>query len=303
MSNITPQATVTTAERHRKAVVSHGIIVSECIKDPEATHKLSTPHRQAINHAAIGTVGEVMEFYGAICDGDSEGVINEGGDVLFYLRDIENRLHLGDHSFLFGNDADRPHKLTFLEINRELEEYLTGPLEIKDTDCNGPTMTVRILFAAANKLLDVSKQFVVYGKQLTEQDLQHISACSGLIRRAVCQLALAYAHMHLQDSEDRRDVEMVLIASNILKLQRRHPTGKYSDEAQIAKADGNVTLFAAPQSITSSADDREKDAKDEDLGSGFVNDNHSLDPDSDFNEPLGERDPACNLGGECESCQ
>jgi hypothetical protein len=114
-------------------------IVRELVKDPlDIFHEMS-PHKCEILHPVLGIVGEVLEIIKAVKNKDRDNIIEEAGDLMFYLIDFRIRT----------DRLEKSNGLTCLDDT--LEEVLDYLLE------------------ASERLLDNAKKYVIYNKDLDEQ--------------------------------------------------------------------------------------------------------------------------------------
>lgn len=68
-------------------------MVRELVKSPQKLHEESTPDKWALLHPAIGIAGEVAEIMHAT---DRDNLIEEAGDLLFYIGDMRDAAGIGE---------------------------------------------------------------------------------------------------------------------------------------------------------------------------------------------------------------
>lgn len=92
------------------AAISYHVFVSELAKDPAAIVIALTEDKMDLLHGCIGVSGEAGELLDAIKkyavynkELDRENVIEELGDIRFYMQLIMNRLCISDHEIITNN--------------------------------------------------------------------------------------------------------------------------------------------------------------------------------------------------------
>jgi len=156
-------------------------------------------------HMAIGVTGEVVEFMEAcvIQDADeSDTVVEELGDILFYLVGMFRELKLEGYWYDYLPDGYGDNSLT--------ESPLTG---------------YESFVLAAGNLLDAVKKAVIYND---DTKLPLIQNCW-----RECMKEFQTALWHLLDY----NLLGAVIAHNVDKLSKRYKELTYSDEAAAVRAD------------------------------------------------------------------
>ena len=154
-----------------------------------------TPEKAHLLHMAVGVMGEAVEF---ICAQSHENAVEELGDLEFYIT-----------GFILGLGLS----------------YEDLPQEVTDTQ-------VMSLIPAAGELLNITKKYVIYGKDLSTDELA--KALCGVID-AMNEVYPACCQMGPFTSRElavRGNIEKLLKGKNA-----RYASGSYSDEQAQTRAD------------------------------------------------------------------
>ena len=180
-------------------------MVTHLFKSGEEMQKELTVMDLELIHAVMGISGEADEIVSAINDEDDENLLEELGDIEFYLNKLRTLLELPEHNPVDENEIDEA-----LKIQAHSREFLEG---FKDG--------VNIL---AGRTLDLVKKATIYRKPLKRdevaEELKDFDIC----------LQVAYRALKI----DREEV----LRYNINKLGKRYKNG-YSNQAAQDRADKN----------------------------------------------------------------
>lgn len=122
---------------------AHRDMVRELVKPPGELHAQSTPEKWALLHPAVGIAGEVAEL--CHCT-DRDNLIEEAGDLFFYIQDMRDKAGIG-----------------------EFEAFDTvDPIDLW-----------------AGRLLDVAKKIAMYGQPLDEEKQVKIRDCVDAIENHI----------------------------------------------------------------------------------------------------------------------
>lgn len=248
----------------------HKELVKILVKSPDTLMAEFSPLKAAIMHSALGIAGEAIEIKKADMIGDKDNVIEEAGDYLFYHLDLCG---------IFGIEIADFYREDEKVGGESTPAMICRLCDIKEDDFDnlemGPGDALLLL---SGELVDVCKKIIVYGQpQIAHQDkifdLLHISLAT--VAYVLCQNGFAYKVLEFvrhgkRMEETDIDPHLALTMArqhNLDKLAKRYPDG-YSDAAAKARADKQAQLDE--RTAVDEMHDREKDAKDEALGRGMV---------------------------------
>lgn len=156
-------------------------------------------------HAAIGIMGEAVEFDNSILSQDTDNFIEESGDLEFYIEAATQQLET-----LTG-------KPEF--VRHGIEASAVG-VHIARTDAWAGLVTT-----VAEPFLDIVKKIWVYN--------QHISEHEGALCKQLGRLLVELDKWYFSMGYSRAQV----LAANQAKLGKRYPQGVYTDAGALARAD------------------------------------------------------------------
>ena len=160
---------------------------------------------EAVMHAAIGILGEVIEL---MDPKDAEEFIEELGDLEFYVT--------------AGIQSLYPFCANVSEL---IGEGFNDPFSTNDETADRFDITMENLTRQAGKFHDLAKKCWVYGQPVTQHSSEMIRCC-GRIRHA---LVILYD----LTGTNREEV----LGTNQSKLGKRYPEGVYRDVDAEARAD------------------------------------------------------------------
>lgn len=109
----------------------HIEVVKELVKNPEDITSEFSIFKASILHPALGIIGEVFEIKKAVENDDSENILEEAGDLMFYITDFKTRTGFP------------------IEMNKRIEE-------------NGADNAIDLMLEACGDLIDKVKKIVIY---------------------------------------------------------------------------------------------------------------------------------------------
>lgn len=181
----------------------HAALVKRLVKPSAEIVEKINHIKCGLMHACLGISGEVAELSVGILNSDGGNILEESGDVIFFITDLARILH---REFGFTLSV-----YDFTEIEKHV-----GPL--KGDYYSG----VVAMTAAAGMITDVVKKHIVYSQELN------------LEKTGRALVALVYStHLFLKDFGFTLDQA---VQHNIDKLNRRYPEG-YTDAAAKERAD------------------------------------------------------------------
>lgn len=159
-----------------------------------------------VMHAAVGLMGEASELMSAIANDDMANIIEELGDIRFYLQEL-----LVTFGICYANQFSASAETNIMNI---------GP-----TNTSGMPISVNLTYACG-EVLDRIKKLWAYGRVDG-----YVETCNAL-RDVMFWYSSVASHYGLNDEQIRQ--------ANIHKLvtgpKARYPNG-FSNEAAIARAD------------------------------------------------------------------
>lgn len=201
----------------KAADINYASMVTALIKPGADILATLTPEKADAWHMATGVAGEagelldaIMQFYYVGGDLDRTNLIEELGDLEFYLEGIAQR---------YGILA------------------AIGPKHLSWT---GLIASSGRLTVVALDLLDTVKKEVIYNKAI---DRDRLVACVG-------ELHALMSHIRTATGIDRKDVLEANIVKLYLgneKNKARYPDGKFTDAAAQARADKEVAALVTPR--------------------------------------------------------
>lgn len=155
-------------------------------------------------HAVIGVLGEVGELVPASIRGDFSNAVEESGDVFFYVQGLMN---------IYGWDLDTMGEEGVVIENGLFDAFLVAPLS-------------GMSYYAGNVVDELKKEWA-YGKEL------NLSALKENLSKFLAIFSVSLQRWDLTFND--------IMAHNQYKLvtgpNARYPSGQYSNEAAIARAD------------------------------------------------------------------
>ena len=157
-----------------------------------------TPEMAHLWHMASALMGESGELYRAVDRFDRDNMVEEMGDIEFYLEGLRNRLGI-DRSETVGFEP-YPYPNLYSDL----------------------TFTAR-MFCTSCDVFDIIKKAAIYNKPL-------------IVGKIIEVLLALECHFHALRREHDITWEET-IAHNEAKLAKRYAAGKYSDQAAQIRAD------------------------------------------------------------------
>lgn len=177
---------------------SHSQMVMELAKPGQAITESLTPSKAHVWHMTSCLMGEAGELLEGINRFDKSNIIEELGDLEFYMEGLRIELKF-NRSAVIAAMAN----LTVLDVI--IPSYLTG-----------------ILIESCN-IFDACKKWIIYEKDLD---------------RGVLLLALARFEWYMSAFRARYSIDYEnTIAGNMEKLGKRYSAGSYSNEAAQERRD------------------------------------------------------------------
>lgn len=162
----------------------------------------------AFLHATLGISGEVAELCQAVLFKDPENLLEEAGDILFYVGDLVDSVNW------YCGGKFTPNGASIFDFS--VIEKSVG--EMKGDHYSG----IVALVASAGVVTDLIKKHVIYGQDLNDEKLHN------------AVVAITYStHLFLRDFGFTLDQA---VQHNIDKLNRRYPEG-YTDAAAKERTD------------------------------------------------------------------
>lgn len=188
-----------------KLFQSYRDMVAKLAKSGEEICKELDQEKAHLLHMAIGIAGEInSELLMAVFNDDMENLIEEAGDVEFYLEGLQ---------MVYG-------EATWSETN----EFMYH-LKFNEERMQGAPSTV-YLQIASGELLDIAKKPSMYGKPINEDIRLRIRGCCGVIR------------FYLDSLYNEFNVPRTLAREkNFEKLSVRYGKGSFSNEQAQTRAD------------------------------------------------------------------
>lgn len=181
---------------------SYPQMVSALAKPGDDIIKDLTPRFAHILHMAVGMVGEVRELHQAFLAQDEENIIEELGDLYFYLTGFALT-----HGIMF------PKFYTVSEVDEKGLLMLTS---------------IEALYDSTFTLLELTKKSAFYVK---EQSSEKIETQVLKTHRLISSVATSLAKVTLED---------IKIANKKKLLGKRYASGKYSNDQAQTRADKPV---------------------------------------------------------------
>lgn len=193
-------------------IITHPELVKALVKEPRAIMSTLSESTTDLWHGATGVAGEGGELLAAIAMDpaliDEENVIEECGDILFYMEQIVQRVNDYHH----------------FELNFKAAYERAQTLPISPSDL----LTYAILVATnACDVLDAVKKTAIYNKAL---DFDRLHQAMHGVALGVTTILLAYGY----------SINTAL-EHNIKKLSVRYEGLQYSDAAAGERADKKET--------------------------------------------------------------
>lgn len=190
---------------------SYDLFVQSRVKPGEDILATMTPFRARLLHAAIGLSGEAGELLeGCLTHErdaiDRDNIIEEMGDIHFYLSDLNALLEIHDFA-----EISIAHAVSYVAS-------LTG-LTLDTDRLMSPAIHISV---EAGNLLDAIKKHVIYNKAL-DMDA---------VKLSYLRIMGALGFLSAGVDTDRNEVKQ----ANQAKLEKRYPTG-YTDADAAARAD------------------------------------------------------------------
>lgn len=158
-------------------------------------------------HAAIGIAGEAIEFLVAVEKHDLDNQLEEAGDILFYMTQLER--HLYPSEWIQIKNASN---LNWQKIALEPWTFATHA---------GISNAMRIVQISGD-ILDLCKKIFIYGADISPHQIFSLQVHCREIR------AMLYYWFGFGDDA---------IQHNLDKLNKRYPLGEYSDEHAAKRLD------------------------------------------------------------------
>jgi len=176
---------------------NHSEMVTALKKNPGHIHADLTAIKIDVWHMGSCIVGEAGELFHAICEQDNENIIEELGDIEFYLEGLRQALNIERNETLCDPDN---HDLGL----------------IADLHSNS------LPFSAAS-LFDVLKKHIIYGQELNMV--------------ALLRALLEFESVLEGIRDDFNITWEETLVANLDKLNKRYAEGKFSDAQAQARAD------------------------------------------------------------------
>lgn len=216
----------------QRILAEHIALVAILVKSPATLVAEFNELKAALNHSAIGLLGEAIEIQKAVFTGDNDNLLEEAGDYLFYHLDISGivgfdfKLHRLYGVFFSGEVI--PDEI-LVELNKILGITMEQSDEISE---------VEALLFASGEIGDHIKKIVIYGQPLED----HVSILHDLL--FATELMLGSLLASTLGQEVAGTAILNARQHNLDKLAKRYPKG-YSDAAAKARADKADEVGAA----------------------------------------------------------
>jgi len=163
-------------------------------------------------HAAIGVGGEALELLIAK-EGDDVNIKEELGDILFYSTAL-----ILIHMIMNPNHCKHPYEA----VDMYITSVHKAAIDQKQTNFS---VTLKHVADSANDILDYVKKYVFYKQVRTKDGSQTIPMA---ILEKISELLIRMHQLYpLQE----------LRSSNVAKLSKRYPTGRFSTEYATQRLD------------------------------------------------------------------
>ena len=174
-------------------VITHSQMVSALAKPGKDILATLTPLSTHLTHMALGVAGEAIELLHAIVNGDHRNIVEECGDIKFYIEGLRFPFRSLESPQMLGTDIElKPTQaITELELGYVIT-YLGGDV------------------------LDVVKKHSMYNHGIDFEKLSLV----------LWQLDCALAGLFLLRYVSEREI----LNGNMKKLSKRYADFKYTDE-------------------------------------------------------------------------
>jgi NTP pyrophosphatase (non-canonical NTP hydrolase) len=177
----------------------HRELVTRLKKPGENILACVTPYSLDLLHMAVGVVGEVLELCEAEDSDNREHVLEELGDLQFYIEGFRQVLC-----------PERVFKLAVAEVSESCDP------------CNSRAL----LMTAAGHLLNLTKRFTIYDKTPLDEEVFQKALHAVAVHAAACGLLSGFT-------------PDAILQHNYSKLNTRYPSGSYTDSQAQQRADKN----------------------------------------------------------------